>query len=434
MASALMRLLILSALAGLVLAAAPPRVDLDTAFERFWTAKDPDGALKAAREIERSGAAFDDVLQRLRRGRSYQRGVPTGIIPRTRQGFEYALDVPASYDPARPYPVRIHLHGGVMREVTTPRAPRGIGSLAGVADQIYVLPIGSPAAPWWSRTQVANLRAILDSVKRTYNVDENRVVVSGVSDGGTGAFYVAMADTTPYSAFIPLNGFLMVLRNEPVVEGEQFPNNLRSKPLFVVNGGRDRLYPTSVVEPILTHLNRGGVVMNYVPQPEAGHETSWWPQLRARVDDFIREHPREPLPDRVSWETGDPRRSGRAHWLVIDELGTTPVDARDLPDLNEFDPPAGGRGLLFARSRAHGRVDLVRHGNDVEASTSGVRRFILLLSTDQFDFSQPVRVQINGQPAFDERVTPSMGTLLKWAARDNDRTMLFAGEISLVVR
>ena len=109
--------------------------------------------------------------------------------------------------------------------------------------------MGSSAATWWGHAQVENLRAILDSVKRTYNVDENRVTLSGVSDGATGAFYVAMADTTPYSAFVSLNGFLIVLRNERLVEGDLFPNNLRAKPWYVVNGGRDRLYPTSMVEP-----------------------------------------------------------------------------------------------------------------------------------------------------------------------------------------
>ena len=68
----------------------------------------------------------------------------------------------------------------------------GIGRLAG-AEQIYVLPAAWNDAPWWSDAQVDNLRGILDAVKRTYNVDENRVVLSGVSDGGTGAYFVGDA-------------------------------------------------------------------------------------------------------------------------------------------------------------------------------------------------------------------------------------------------
>ena len=87
-------------------------------------------------------------------------------------------------------------------------------------------------------------------MKRTYNVDENRVALAGVSDGGTGAYYIAMRDTTPYASFLPLNGFIMVLPS--VDRGRSFPNNLRNKPFFVVNGGKDPLYPTRVVEPYVT--------------------------------------------------------------------------------------------------------------------------------------------------------------------------------------
>jgi predicted esterase len=100
--------------------------------------------------------------------------------------------------------------------------------------------------------------------------------LSGVSDGGTGAYYIAMRDTAPFASFLPLNGFIMVLANAEISDGGIFPNNLRDKPLFVVNGGRDRLYPISNVEPFTRHLMAGGVFMNYNPQPEGEHNTSVW--------------------------------------------------------------------------------------------------------------------------------------------------------------
>jgi len=428
--TAILRYAVIVALfAGLTVGAASQRDGQTDVFASFWAARDPDAAARTTDAIEKSGATFAEVLQSLKRGRPYARDVETGAIQPSRRTFPYTVDVPRSYDATRRYPVRIHLHGGVMRNPSAVRTPAGIGSLAGTTDQIYILPVGSAAAPWWGRAQVENLRAILDSVKRTYNVDENRVTVSGVSDGGTGAFYVAMADSTPYSAFVSLNGFVMVLRNERLVEGDLFPNNLRAKPWYVVNGGRDRLYPTSMVEPFLSHLFRGGVSIEYRPQPEAGHETSWWPKVKDELDAFLADHPRAPLPDRLSWEASDLEAAGRAHWLVINELGATRTDA-PLPDVNELEA-APNRRLMFERRHQPGRVDLVRTGNLVQATTSGVRRFTLLLSPDQFDLSQPVRVTVNGRTAFEGRVEPSTKTLLKWAARDNDRTMVFGAELSI---
>ena len=74
---------------------------------------------------------------------------------------------------------------------------------------------------------------------------------------------------------------------------------------------------------------------------------------------------------------------------------------------------------------------MVRSGNVVEASTEGVRAFTLLLSPSVFDFRKPIRVTANGRVAFEGVVQPSVATLLKWAARDNDRTMVFGAELAI---
>ena len=84
--------------------------------------------------------------------------------------------------------------------------------------------------------------------------------------------------------------------------------------------------------------------------------------------------------------------------------------------------------------RESGRIDLVRTGNRVDARSRGVAAFTLLLSPDQFDLNRTLTVVVNGQPLFDGIVRKDIRTLLKWAARDNDRTMLFAAELQIVVR
>jgi hypothetical protein len=408
---------------------APAASPIDAAFATYWDAKTPAEAAKASADIVKSGAAFDDVYARLQHGRVYSTTPPTGAVRGRRGRFDYWLNVPARYDAARPYQVRIQLHGGVMRDEAGLRGD-GTVRLAG-AEQIYVSPSGWSEAPWWSDTQVENLRAILDTVKRAYNVDENHVVVSGVSDGGTGVYFVAMRDTTPYASFLPLNGYVLVLRSPALqIPGDLFLNNLRNKPLFVINGGLDPLYPIDAVEPSIVHLSQGGVPIVYRPQPQAGHDTSWWPAMKDEFEAFVKNHPRTPLPDRLGWETSDTKTWNRAHWLVIDALGTAAVEAKALPDLNQIDSGRGERSQIFRHGRS-GRVELVRSGNTVTAATRGVSAFTLLLSPDRFDFSRNVKVIVNGRVAFDGQVETSVATLAKWAARDNDRTMLFGAELTI---
>ena len=89
---------------------------------------------------------------------------------------------------------------------------------------------------------------------------------------------------------------------------------------------------------------------------------------------------------------------------------------------------------LFGHPRTWGRVDLARKGNTVTATTRGVSSFTLLASPDVFDFSAPITVVANGRQVFSGRVQKSVPTLMKWAAIDNDRTMLYGAEIHVKVQ
>jgi hypothetical protein len=424
----------------LILPAVQGQDRIDSSFQKFWAADSPAAAARAAEDVLKGGVPFDDALRRLKQGRTYaaQKEGVVQLSNRTADGVEhnYAVTIPPGYDSSRPYQVRFQLHGGVGGRVDNkPRGNGQIGTLSGEgagAEQFYVIPYAWNDEPWWSDDQVQNLHAIVDDLKRRYNIDENRVVVAGVSDGGTGAYYVAMRDTTPYASFLPLNGYIMVLANGEIDDGRTFPNNLRDKPLFVVNGGKDRLYPISIVEPFTRHLMKNGVRIDYHPQPDGEHNTKWWPEIEAPFEKFVADHPRDPNPDNLTWEAAD-TVNNRAHWLVIDTFGIAPGEAKQLPDINVFTDDLG-TDPLFGRPKVPGRVDLIKSGNTVQATTRGVTSFTLLLSPDKFDFGQPVIVAANGREVFRARVQPSVETLLKWAARDNDRTMLYGAEIKIKLK
>jgi hypothetical protein len=275
-------------------------------------------------------------------------------------------------------------------------------------------------------------------LKRTYNVDENRVHLAGVSDGATGAYYIAMKETTTFASFLPLNGFIMVLSNTEIDDKKLFPSNLRNKAWFVINGGKDRLYPTIYTEPYTKHLMAAGVEVEYHPQPDGEHNTRWWPEMKEPFEKFAAAHARDPHPAKLSWEAADATHN-RAHWLVLDEFGAAPGEAKELPDVNAILPAETplyreSGGSLFGKRKASGRVDLERMGNTINASTKGVTAFTLLLSPDRVDFDQPVKVVANGREVFSAKVDRNVKTLLRWAARDNDRTMLYAAEVKIKLK
>jgi hypothetical protein len=137
--------LFIAAAAAVVPVASAP-ADIDAAFEKFWAASNPQEAAAATEGVVASGVEFAEAYRRLERGRAYRADVARGVVRlrhRLPQGeFWYSVEVPGNYDPARSYPVRVQLHGGVLgRADGIIRGTGSIGALAGTEEQFYILPV-----------------------------------------------------------------------------------------------------------------------------------------------------------------------------------------------------------------------------------------------------------------------------------------------------
>jgi len=419
-------------LAGLVLSAplwaqSPPATE--ALFERFLAAENPADATIAADQLVSASVDFDTALARLKKGRFYgdeKRG-EYALRWRSKSGpfFNNIVDVPADYDPATPIQLRVQLHGGVGRPSPNPQPgqPARTGNRIAGERQIYLHPSGWANAQWWDEEQVDNILRAVDVLKRKYNIDESRIYLTGISDGGTGVYYMALKEPTLWSSYLPLNGSIAVIRSpQNGADGEMYGNNLSTAPMYIVNGEQDNLYPVYAVEPHIKWFQSMGVPFVFRPQAGAGHNTAWWPTEREPYEKFVREHPRVAHPATLSWETERTDKFNRNRWLVINELRQDASRETVLKD----------RGF-FQHTKLSGRVDVTRSGNAFDAKVRDVATFTLLLSPDVVDFSKPITVTVNGKPAFNGLVKKDTATLLRWSARDNDRTMLYGAELRVVV-
>jgi len=415
-----------------------PRTALDGAMQAYWNASGESSREDAGRKVAASGAAFDDVLERLKKGHTYGNQKTGRIELPSRVGgmaLDNVLDVPANYEASRAWPLRVSLHGGVGRQPPGPGEPpaRPLNNRIVSDGELVLQPRAWFDSAWWTPDQLENLMRLIERVKHDYNIDESRVYVTGISDGGTGVYYLAMRYATPWSACIPLNGHPAVIANPDTgADGQLYSGNLFNCPLRIVNGGRDPLYPAASVAPIIEMFKRTGATLQFQVYPEAGHDVSWWPQERARFEAFLAEHHRVAHPEKISWETERTDHYNRFRWLVIDRLGKRGSDVV-LDDVNTFSPTPIMERQLFGREKPSGRVDVVRRGHTFDVRSRGVQAFTLLISPDVVEMSQPVRVTVNGKSVHDAVVKKDSATLMKWAARDLDRTMVYGAEIHINV-
>ena len=378
---------------------------------QFWSTPDNAQNAEIQSQLISSSSDVSTLYQLLKTGPTYRSDVPTGQQESIRIAadgtrFPFIFLVPDNYDPTHRYPVEFMLHGGVSRPEWEPGGGwwrRGFDSLE-QSDRIVVIPASWVDAFWWHENQAENLPAILNTLKASYNIDEDRVTLTGVSDGGTGAYFFAFKQPTPWAAFLPYIGHPGVLRNQQSGGGYRlYFENLMSKPLYIVNGENDRLYPASSVAPFIEILAEEGVDHIWKVVPEGGHNTNWLPDEAPMIEKFKQDNPRNALPERVQWVADRTDKFNRNLWVQIDSMSQTP-------------------GLL----------EVNRNGNEFRVLARGVSEFTLLLNPEEVNFSQAIQVYVNSENIFDEIVVQDKQTLLHWASKDLDRSMLFTAELKLM--
>ncbi|MFH1231261.1 MAG: dienelactone hydrolase family protein, partial [Planctomycetota bacterium] len=304
----------------------PNKVD-DRTLERLVSdllnAKDADGQNKITESLLNAHPSIDKIEELIKRGREYEPDVKTGwqIGENTCLDGEsrpYHFYIPNNYKHTQKYPVIIFLHGGVSSPQIMPdEYIKEIYNLWVSPDQaedlIYVIPVTSRGAEWWTEPGAHHIIDSIENIKLKYNVDENRIYISGFSDGGSGVYYMALHHNTNFAGFISLNGFLPVAQ----MGGQSvYLPNLRNKPIYAVNTGNDQLYPPDEVKPYIEEMGKADVPITVKNYPDISHSLEYWGEEKPFLIDFMHNNVRNPFPAKLSLET-DNMELRRVHWVQI---------------------------------------------------------------------------------------------------------------------
>ncbi|OFX88118.1 MAG: hypothetical protein A2W99_10780 [Bacteroidetes bacterium GWF2_33_16] len=348
--------------------------------------------------------------------------------------WEYTLDsldyycmlfIPSNYDCTKKYPVTFILHGAIANDnpksVNTYITSKSYNTDS--LDRIIVYPASWVQSLWWEDKQVKNLDYIIRRLKQSYNIDENNIHLAGISDGGSGCYYLANKNITPWASIRPYIGspfVAMEYGNQPI-----FLKNFSNKSFFIVNTEHDRLYPSSSMNPLINQIKQNGVDLNYFAMKGFEHNIKWLPLLEDTIKTFIKKNPRNSYPSKLYWQTNNSKDFGRIHWVSINKLSSSskPVE---INSLNEVLLPFGN-----GKNNPSGYLVVKVEGNTIMVETNNVKEYTLLISTDQFDFSQPIKVYTNNILSFDGKLEKRVDILLKWLSKDLDRTMLFGNELKI---
>lgn len=368
--------------------------------------------------LGRQGATLAAVAAILAAGRSY-RAEPMGVLPsrELRLGarvFYYGLYVPDSYRPDKAYGLVICLHGaGFTGDTYLERWQTRLGE-----DYILACPT-LPMGNWWTRTAEDLVLATIRAVEAHYHVDPNRVFLTGMSNGGIGAYLIGAHHASRFAAVVPmaagLDDILM-----------PFLENFRQTPLYIIHGRQDPVMPVSLSRVIDEALTELGYLHVY--------------REHDRVHPMAGGHffPREELPDLIAW-LADRHRNPYPKKLTVvrDASHLLPfnwvrIDATDR--IAEFSENLIDRRDEAIATKRYARLEAEVVGpNKIEVRTHRILRYTLYLNENLVDLSRPVTIVTNGHVTYEGTVAPSTRTLLREARARQDPGAFFSVAVSVAV-
>lgn len=119
-----------------------------------------------------------------------------------------------------------------------------------------------------NRTDVDWIQRALNRVRSAFPVDDSRIAVIGISDGGSMALSLATHNPAIFQAAVSVSaGFCM----SPPRAGARAPK------LFLQHGAKDRMFPLArVALPLQERLRQAGYHMEFYVAPDGGHVWQGW--------------------------------------------------------------------------------------------------------------------------------------------------------------
>jgi predicted esterase len=232
----------------------------------------------------------------------------------------YYLYIPEIYDHREKTTLLIYLHGGVSRKdlITDFEEHIKESPFTKIADQqgyILLFPLGQSGATWWDSVGIANILQQVRTTKQEYNIDDDRVFMTGFSDGGSGSFLFAMTQPSYFAGFLPLNGHPGV--GSEAGEIQTYFVNLFNRPLYVVNTDEDNLYPAYEIKEMIDLAQEAGANIFYRIYTGIDHDFDYADREIPHIVKFMKNNPRR-LNPKIKWESAYPDLE--CMWLRIDSI------------------------------------------------------------------------------------------------------------------
>jgi predicted esterase len=332
------------------------------------------------------------------------------------RGAKYLVQLPPDYHPGRAYPVLFVLHEAAGK----PADLLNRWSLLAARNGYFLV------APEWdsagntvySYTDVeqATVMDVLRDLRRRFQVDSDRVFVSGFGEGANMAYDVALSHPDQFAGAMPMSGRARYF-------ARQYWRNAQHLPFYAIDGEADG-DSAKDNRSLFEHWMPKGFNSLYVQYKGRGHD---WFELELPIcfDWMGRKKRISGFPELgkmgINGDEFTSMRPGDSHfyWLSGEDINDHAVN--DARRWHNSISPATLQGV-------------VNPGNQINITCHGFRRVAVWFGLGMVDFEKPVTFFVNGGISrANRKVTPSLATLLEDFYQRGDRQRLYVAKVDFKI-
>lgn len=406
--------------AGVIQAQVGPRSEsLPTLVFQYLGSPDSDEAERLLQAVQQHpDASIERVIRIIETERVYD-NQPIGTLPDERirvqgQTYAIALSVPLTYQPSKGHALIVCLHGaGFTGDAYLDRWQARLGEGYILACPTY------PAGAWFTRRAEDLVLATIRHVRQRYHVDPDRIFLTGMSNGGIGAWLIGSHHAPLFAGLAPMAGGL-----DDVLM--PFVANLRNTPVYIIHGAKDQVMPAELSRSIVRELALLGYPYIYREHqgehPMAGGHYFPREELPALVT-WLNAQRRDPLPAKLTL-VREASRFQPFGWVRLDVTDPIAAFSDDLIDKRDE----------RIKQREYARLEAtIVSANRIEVNTERIQRYSLFLNDRLIDPAKPVTIVTNGRVSFEGTLAASLETLLRQARLRQDPRQLFPFHVAVAV-
>jgi len=165
------------------------------------------------------------------------------------------LYVPENYAPDRSWPLVVALHGGSGNGRhflwSWVRAARSRGVIVAAPTSLE-----GTWALMGRDFDTPNLAQILNYIRPRWSLDASRLLLTGMSDGGTFCYVSGLGAQSPFTHLAPVAAAF-----HPMLLAMTDPNRLRGLPIHIIHGTLDWMFPCALARQAHRSLARAGAAV-----------------------------------------------------------------------------------------------------------------------------------------------------------------------------